>query len=695
MKSPGMEKNALDHFLVAVGSVSASYAVGMSVNKPNLALMLASLIAFASVIGFFLSKATEKLVIRKYDAWLWSGLGLTCWVMIRPMNQLLIDGGFPIQLFAASALCWMLMLCTVVSWRDQTLLFLSLPSIAIFGLVGTFDTYPPATFLFFAFLMCIGVLYARMHQRAMLQRARLAGEENPELLFRGAWKWVAGPEVAFASGFVVIFLSLIGAPMLRFSVQSVAGAVKIQFTPQQTPPAPTNPATTGPQSEVRIGRGPNNPSNIEVFRVKTDEPGLMRHQSYSKYTSSGWSRQASNVSEESPLRARVSTTDPSIMIGEHGGVQGFKNGIPPAFPITNPRYILISLIATGIVPPKVPAPGPVTEFLGQQVNGVFYANGDFVLANSPQRGSEYSFYTAVPATQVPPTAKAKALDETAPIYLETEYVSLRVKLLAQQLTLNLKSDIEKADAIRQYVSRRIKYNLNAQAVPFTRDPVDYTLFESRQGYCDLFASSVVTLARSVGLPARYTIGWVVNDPKTDEKGYYIVREKDYHAWAEIYFEGYGWVPFDATEGADEIDGSGRGSSNVKDLPFYLQPLFFCIIGSVAAAAILIPLLISGFRALKDWRSRENRINSEMVRLYNSFHLAIEAQTRAPKRFSQTLREYVDSSSEVLADLHPLAAKISTGFEGLFFAKEGATKENIKTVSAMVSEFKSQLKARKK
>lgn len=694
MKSPGLEKNALDHFLVAVGSISASYSVGMSVNKPNLALMLASLIAFASVLGYFLSKATENLAIRKYDAWLWSGLGLTCWVMIRPMNQLLIDGGFPIQLFAASALCWMLMLCTVVSWRDQTLLFLSLPSIAIFGLVGTFDTYPPATFLFFAFLMCIGVLYARMHQRAMIQRARLAGEENPELLFRGAWKWVAGPEVAFASGFIVILLSLIGAPVLRFSVQSVAGAVKIQFTPQQPPPTPTNPATTGPQSEVRIGRGPNNPSNIEVFRVKTEEPGLLRHQSYSKYTSSGWSRQASNVSEESPLRARVSTTDPSIMVGPHGGVQGFKDGIPPAFPIDSPRYVLYSLIATGLVPPKVPAPGPVSEMLGTAVNGVFYANGDFVLANSPQRGTEYSFYAAVPNTSVPPTAKAKAIKETESIYLETEYVSLRVKMLAVQLTKDLKSDIEKAEAIRSYVSHRIKYNLNAPAVPFTRDPVDYTLFESMQGYCDLFASSVVTLARAAGLPTRYTIGWVVNDPKTDDKGYYVVREKDYHAWAEIYFEGYGWVPFDATEGAEEIEGSGRGSTNVKDLPFYLQPIFFCILGSIAAAAILIPLLISGFRALKDWRSRERLTYNEMVRLYNSFHLAIEDQSKSPKRFSQTLREYVDSSSEVLADLYPQAAKISTGFEELFFAKEGASKEKIKDVAHQVNEFKSHLKARK-
>ncbi len=63
----------------------------------------------------------------------------------------------------------------VCMWRDSTLLFQAVPGIAIFGYVGTWDTYRYAPFMFFGFLLCFATLFARAHARDMMMRARESG----------------------------------------------------------------------------------------------------------------------------------------------------------------------------------------------------------------------------------------------------------------------------------------------------------------------------------------------------------------------------------------------------------------------------------------------------------------------------------------------------------------------------------------
>ena len=53
------------------------------------------------------------------------------------------------------------------------------------------------------------------------------------------------------------------------------------------------------------------------------------------------------------------------------------------------------------------------------------------------------------------------------------------------------------------------------------------------------------LCRSIGIPARYVTGYLVTE-KNSETGRYIVREKDAHAFVEVYIAGYGWMTFDPT-----------------------------------------------------------------------------------------------------------------------------------------------------
>jgi len=78
-----------------------------------------------------------------------------------------------------------------------------------------------------------------------------------------------------------------------------------------------------------------------------------------------------------------------------------------------------------------------------------------------------------------------------------------------------------------------------------RDPVDQFLFEERRGYCEHYASAFTTLMRIAGFPARVVTGY--QGGEFNENGnYYIVRQSDAHAWAEIWIADQGWTRVDPT-----------------------------------------------------------------------------------------------------------------------------------------------------
>ncbi len=78
-----------------------------------------------------------------------------------------------------------------------------------------------------------------------------------------------------------------------------------------------------------------------------------------------------------------------------------------------------------------------------------------------------------------------------------------------------------------------------------RDSIDDFLFNTRRGFCGHFASAFVTLMRAGGLPARVVTGYLGGE-WNPAGGYYIVRQSDAHAWAEVWLEGTGWTRIDPT-----------------------------------------------------------------------------------------------------------------------------------------------------
>jgi hypothetical protein len=120
----------------------------------------------------------------------------------------------------------------------------------------------------------------------------------------------------------------------------------------------------------------------------------------------------------------------------------------------------------------------------------------------------------------------------------------RVWELSESVTRDADSIHKKVMAVKQYLYQ-FPYRLETEILPLHMDGVNHFLFEGESGNCVHFASSMVMMLRCVGIPARMCLGYRSTewDP---EKGECIVRDKNYHAWPEVYFPGYGWIYFEAT-----------------------------------------------------------------------------------------------------------------------------------------------------
>lgn len=119
----------------------------------------------------------------------------------------------------------------------------------------------------------------------------------------------------------------------------------------------------------------------------------------------------------------------------------------------------------------------------------------------------------------------------------------RVHNLAQEVAGQLDNPYDRAIALEQFL-RQYPYSLSIEGPPPSIDPVDYFLFELQIGYCDYYASSMVVMARSLGLPARMGIGFLAQP--ADANGVQTIQQINGHSWAEVYFDGYGWIEFEPT-----------------------------------------------------------------------------------------------------------------------------------------------------
>ncbi len=125
-------------------------------------------------------------------------------------------------------------------------------------------------------------------------------------------------------------------------------------------------------------------------------------------------------------------------------------------------------------------------------------------------------------------------------------ITRRTRELAREIALDLDNPYDIAAAITTYLRTHITYRETVPSQrPYGQDPVDWFLFDLREGYCNYYASAEVLMLRSLGIPARLAVGFAQGERESGSN-VYVVRRNNAHAWPEVYFPGLGWIEFEPT-----------------------------------------------------------------------------------------------------------------------------------------------------
>jgi len=680
----------IDYLLTGVYACLAAYATGISVGSSASAWMFVGIIAAGTLFSFTVQWLIGDQPVVKYDGLLYMAVGLAVFFFREDLGKMAPDQPFQDQLVLTGTFTWLLALGSFFTWRDGTLLFQAVPSIALFGMVGIFDTFKAVPFLFFALLVCLATLFARAHRRQMIEQAEASGykamlakEEAAEAMasgsshapggarleaiLQGPWKWMAGPEWALASALVIVMVSLLGAPVLRLATKPIAGSIHI-------PPPPL----TGTQAaallghtdsgRVFIGLGPVNLTDRIVLQAQMDEKRYLRVRWYNDYNKLGWEIGNPNTAITGALGANAAENKAEWI----RSVEEIKQPIRVPFRVT-----LIDSTLGGIpVPGEIDKPSDIHADNGSDVRPLRTPDGSFV-AEQPTGNEVTPPFSGVATvssdTAVPKQAvKADELPQGMLDEISTDGIPQSVIDKAKELTKDQKTDYDKAMAIKHYIEQTCKYNLKTPRSPANVDPVENFLFVSKQGYCDLFASSMTLMARAAGIPARYVTGFYPTKDHYDAPTKsYLISEAEAHAWSELFFKDVGWVPFDATEGAIGVGDPTVGKAWYKSSwaeNALNGSILFVLIGGGFYAYLMFK------KSARDHIPSRDDVGKEYARFVSLLQKA-SGRRRVP---SQTPAEYLAISAKALGDHSDEAQRLTRKFEEALYSPaeihEGILKE---------------------
>lgn len=203
---------------------------------------------------------------------------------------------------------------------------------------------------------------------------------------------------------------------------------------------------------------------------------------------------------------------------------------------TAPRYelALVRDRELGVVP----LPAGAIELDGERILDVRRLAGDALQIEAPIGLLTYTVTAAADAALHPPVA--------GDLVVPADYRALIDGVAASlQLPAQARSSAEAAIArLRDHFRRHFRYSLvQASTYPW-RTPLANFLSTSHRGHCEYFASATVLLLRAAGIPARYAVGYAVDEYSPLEQAW-LARARDAHAWAYAWY-GDAWHVVDLT-----------------------------------------------------------------------------------------------------------------------------------------------------
>ncbi|KGE18675.1 DUF4129 domain-containing transglutaminase family protein [Paenibacillus wynnii] len=220
-------------------------------------------------------------------------------------------------------------------------------------------------------------------------------------------------------------------------------------------------------------------------------------------------------------------------------------------------------------------------------SGLFWRNQDSELLWDPDKKNlpypqTYVLTAEIPIVPVQELSVMTYEDLYQENEVDKQYLQLpgkfpvRVKELAQEITAGAQTPYEKTALLQQYLQQTFPYtNEPNVSLGTSSDFVDSFLFEIREGYCDYYSTALVTMARSLNIPARWVKGYAPGEQAElpdnialqqgrSVSNNYTITNADAHSWAEVYFGDYGWIPVEATPGFNAPLLTKNETEPVKD-----------------------------------------------------------------------------------------------------------------------------------
>jgi len=285
--------------------------------------------------------------------------------------------------------------------------------------------------------------------------------------------------------------------------------------------------------------------NTVFFAVHSEQSSYWPTRRYDTYQSWGWT--SSNATDQK--------LSPGTRVSE---VSSLLNRRELTYTVENKLKTDVLLTAGEFVSANIPVflktiPTSTESNLSTNPAAAQSKGGDILSVISPQMLKPYQQYSVTATISTATPAELAEAGESYEAWVKDYYLQLppelptRVRQQAENITADAKTPYEKALAIQDFL-RNFKYSLTVKPPPNGTDGVDWFLFHEREGFCTHYASAMVIMLRSVGVPARLAIGYLSSE-FDEASGTFIIRAKDYHAWSEVYFPKYGWIVFEATVSA--------------------------------------------------------------------------------------------------------------------------------------------------
>jgi transglutaminase-like putative cysteine protease len=492
---------------------------------------------------------------------------------------------------------WFAIVHSFLLANDAAVLFACVPCMTMLALVSTRNAAPDVQN---AFLVFIGAsTFMMVHENYLRTRSAQAQgrSRGSNGLFGGQLQLTALCLVGalVLANFVALPIRTIGQTLFESSglMNPSPHITTIQKNLQGAF------ANRGEQDKVEIGAGPVAESDAEIMSIKCDVTDMLwRGKTFGTYDG----REFINTQTDAFPTVVHSDEDKKGAADPHSS--SYSSGDAPSYgdphrfviapgkyelrpnAMTNARTIQQTVTVRAPAMNNLYGAGDIVQAMTTAPELSTYPDGEVHTSERLDQGAQYSVVSLAPAynsEDASPLQAASSSPNALPQAIRDTYLTTRIwdkntsswldenpnlRAIATKFTQGLHNNYDKAKAIQTAIRSLCQYNLRAKASPKNYDAVEYFLSVSHQGYCTDFAAAMTMLCRYAGVPTRLVRGYLTGEL---QDGAYIVRDKHYHVWTEVFFPKIGWVPFDATE--NTVNVTDRVTTQRANSPTFMAWLF--------------------------------------------------------------------------------------------------------------------------